>query len=311
MCPKARPPIPPEVRRILRREVHFGCPIEDCGSPFLSWHHFDPPWRVRPHFNPAGMIALCLMHHKMADQQTWTKQQLKSYKMHPYLNEETRYPKGRFHWKREQLLMLVGNNWYVSPSVILTVAGTPVIWLSKDQNGFEQLNLDIHDRNGKPILKMRDNDWEVYAPLHDLDCPPSAKGLSFEIQSEGLRLSMEFSDMDKARLFKKVEESTVQAYESAIEHILRTFSDKSMIRDIPKPRSSRVESNVNLIWKSAASMEGDNSVTLCTIEGQLVWPFNVFVSSSSTVVRSSEISVAGNIKIGGGLQILEDGGIAL
>lgn len=30
-----------ETIAILRREVGFGCPV--CRSPFLTWHHFDPP----------------------------------------------------------------------------------------------------------------------------------------------------------------------------------------------------------------------------------------------------------------------------
>lgn len=35
--------IPKDVRKILRKEVYFGCPIKDCGSPYLSYHHFNPP----------------------------------------------------------------------------------------------------------------------------------------------------------------------------------------------------------------------------------------------------------------------------
>lgn len=48
---------PPEpVREILRKEVNFGCPIEGCGSPYLEYHHFDPPWHEREHHDPQGMI---------------------------------------------------------------------------------------------------------------------------------------------------------------------------------------------------------------------------------------------------------------
>ena len=44
--------------RTLRREVGFGCPV--CRSPFLTWHHFDPPYHVEEHWRHEGMIALCL-----------------------------------------------------------------------------------------------------------------------------------------------------------------------------------------------------------------------------------------------------------
>jgi len=42
--------------------------------------HFDPPWREREHHDPAGMIALCLQHHKEADAGTFTEAQLKQLK---------------------------------------------------------------------------------------------------------------------------------------------------------------------------------------------------------------------------------------
>jgi hypothetical protein len=39
-----RPPM--DVIRLLRSEVGFCCPVEGCGNPYLTWHHFDPPRRV-------------------------------------------------------------------------------------------------------------------------------------------------------------------------------------------------------------------------------------------------------------------------
>jgi hypothetical protein len=55
------------IRMALAEEVGFGCPVEGCGSPYLSWHHFDPPWSERQQHEPQGMIALCRTHHDMAD----------------------------------------------------------------------------------------------------------------------------------------------------------------------------------------------------------------------------------------------------
>lgn len=54
------PPI--EVRRQLRKEVNFGCPVDGCGIPYLTWHHFDPPWNEKEHHDPNGMLALCANH---------------------------------------------------------------------------------------------------------------------------------------------------------------------------------------------------------------------------------------------------------
>src|SRR6266702_463986 len=93
---------PAAVRRQLRSEVGFGCPfIEEaagspCGNPYLEWAHFDPPWEVRHHHNPHGMIALCHDHHAKADAGALTIEQWRNLKelAQKYAPEV----KGRFEW---------------------------------------------------------------------------------------------------------------------------------------------------------------------------------------------------------------------
>ncbi|HEY5431250.1 MAG TPA: hypothetical protein VIK04_19190 [Solirubrobacteraceae bacterium] len=88
---------PSTVRRELRREIGFCCPVEGCRSPYLTWHHFDPPWHVRQHHDPAGMVALCLQHHKEADAGAFTPEQLRAFKTIAARDR----PIGRVNWKRE------------------------------------------------------------------------------------------------------------------------------------------------------------------------------------------------------------------
>src|ERR1700733_8062410 len=71
---------PTAVRRELRREVGFGCPIAGCGIPYLTWHHFDPEWRIEEHHRPEGLIALCLTHAGHADGGAYERDYLKSLK---------------------------------------------------------------------------------------------------------------------------------------------------------------------------------------------------------------------------------------
>lgn len=72
---------PARIRERLRREVGFGCPVKGCGSPYLTWHHFDPPWSKHEHHEPNGMIALCREHHDQADAGAFTKDQLRAFKV--------------------------------------------------------------------------------------------------------------------------------------------------------------------------------------------------------------------------------------
>ncbi len=68
------------VKRILRKEVNYGCPAPNCGKPFFTWHHFDPPWKIEKHYNPDGMIALCANHHGLAAGGEYSREQLREWK---------------------------------------------------------------------------------------------------------------------------------------------------------------------------------------------------------------------------------------
>jgi hypothetical protein len=57
---------PAAVKRQLRQEVGFGCPMPGCGNPFLEYHHFDPPWSQENHYDPDRMIAVYATHHAKA-----------------------------------------------------------------------------------------------------------------------------------------------------------------------------------------------------------------------------------------------------
>src|ERR1035437_9260019 len=97
--------VPEAVKRQLRQEVGFGCPVKHCREPFLSWHHFDPPWSKKPHHNPEGMIALCVKHHKMADIGVFTNADLHAMKKSSQSLETV---KSKFEWARPGHLVRIG-----------------------------------------------------------------------------------------------------------------------------------------------------------------------------------------------------------
>src|SRR5438093_427730 len=109
--PISRTP-PANVRRLLRSEVGFGCPVPACNSPYLSWHHFDPPWAIAHHHNPDGIVALCVQHHGAADGGAFTNQQLHAFKDRRYNGRGTRL-QGRLTWRRSRLFVIAGRNlWF-------------------------------------------------------------------------------------------------------------------------------------------------------------------------------------------------------
>jgi hypothetical protein len=160
---------PAEIRRALRAEVGFCCPVTDCGSPYLTWHHFDPPWSERHHHDADGMIALCLQHHEQADAGTFTEEQLRDLKTAGCHDA----PAGRFNWMRDELIGFIGGNFYVDVAVAVQVGRHRVVWFNRDDANRLLLNLDLPSESGENRLRMEDNFWiETGSPV-DLECPPS------------------------------------------------------------------------------------------------------------------------------------------
>ena len=181
---------PDAVARALRQEAGFGCPVIGCGSPYLTWHHFDPPWRERNHHEPSGMIALCREHHDQADSGAFTKDQLRKLKASP----ASHVPSGKFNWLRSELAVLIGSNYFIRSPIVLTFLDDPLIWFSRDSFGNLLLNLSRVDRDRRVHGVMRENFWMLLDAPADVTCPPSGRLLDVRYRN-GDRLKVEFREM--------------------------------------------------------------------------------------------------------------------
>jgi hypothetical protein len=189
---------PVAVRRLLRSEVGFGCPIPGCGNPYLRWHHFDPPWRVLEHHNPEGMIALCGEHHDKADSGAFTIEQLRSFKRRSEADV-----RGRFDWMRNDLLAVIGGSFFYKCPVPLTVRSRPCIWFSRDEGGLLLLNFDMAIFRDEPRLRLEDNFWILPPGALDLECPPSGRLIEARY-ANGDRLRVEFFEISAADAFLEI-----------------------------------------------------------------------------------------------------------
>ncbi len=167
-----------EIKRQLRYEVNFGCPVDGCGSPILTYHHFDPPWAGNFQHNVAGMVALCKVHHDQADGGLFTKERLRQMKINPYVNDSIRV---RWPYSPESLVLKVGPCFVVGGGSALRLDGRPVLRFSAgviERLGTKTVTLDseIVDATGKAWLRITDNwlDLET-ANLSDLFMPPQTK----------------------------------------------------------------------------------------------------------------------------------------
>jgi hypothetical protein len=185
---------PAAVKRALRQEVGFGCPMRDagtdyCGSPYLQYHHFDPPWRIEQHHRPDGMIALCATHHGVAD--ALTVEQCRELKA-TALDRVTTV-QSRFQWMRNDLFLIMGSNYFLNPTNIVSVKGDPLLWLSRNDDGYVLVNVHTPDAQRNPRVSLLDNDWTIRGDPTDVETPPGGKSLSVKY-ADGDRLKIRFHE---------------------------------------------------------------------------------------------------------------------
>ncbi|MGL6359831.1 hypothetical protein ACSZNK_18905 [Aeromonas hydrophila] len=169
-----RTSIPKGVKEILRKEVGFGCPVRDCGNPYLEYHHFDPPVHIRPHNDPKGMIALCAHHHNKADGNAFSIEQLHALKKN---RVHSNFVKGNLEWLRRDMLSVVGGNLYYETPIPVQIDGHNLVSFIRDSDGFQRLSLNMLSLLPEERLIIDENSWENIGKPLDLRSPPQGKEL--------------------------------------------------------------------------------------------------------------------------------------
>jgi hypothetical protein len=187
---------PVAVREELRKEVGFGCPVEGCGNPYLTWHHFDPPWSVREHHEPGGMLALCRQHHDAADAGAYTVEQLHALKARG--RDQSVALVGRFEWMRHRLLAVVGGTFYYETPIPVQLGERAVVEFRRDEQDLLLLNVSMPSTLPEPRMIIEDNFWIEVGQPEQLECPPSGRVVSVTYPNgDALRVEfLELSDVD-------------------------------------------------------------------------------------------------------------------
>lgn len=216
--PSRKPPI--AVRRALAPEDGFGCPVEGCARPYLTWHHFDPEWHVEHHHRPEGMVALCREHHDKAGAGAFTTEQLRLLKR--VGAENTRRVAGTFDILRQDLAFKVGSNWFVETPRMVVYRDHPLIWFSRDAENVMRLSLRVPGPRG-PRLQMDENYWSNLADASLVECPPKGTDLLVEYP-DGDRVSIRFSPSDEETRVVAGDRSTRVAIELRLQFLGLDFA---------------------------------------------------------------------------------------
>ncbi len=284
---------PSHVIRKLCQEVGFACPV--CGSPFLTWHHFDPPWKVRKHHNPLGMLALCPEHAAHADGGHWTIDQQRQLKRPLKLNERVQ---AAWPWQPEKAVFMLGNSYYVGERALLSINGRCVLGASRyfpPEFDFSTVTLSVslQDNAGRPVLTLENNILSFYAShLVEVQCPPQAR--SFEVKSKsGEHLKLEHKRLSLKEFLSQVPSSTFNQYDTpaTVAPILQATAldseGKLPIIEISGDLHSK-DIDMKLGPKKSTMLMKSYNNELVNMPGRFYFPY---LSSGSLVIKHGEREV--------------------
>jgi hypothetical protein len=200
---------PPErVKQTLREEVGFGCPIPGCREPFLTWHHFDPPWHERHHHDPDGMIALCTRHHAMADRDVFSRVQLRAFKNSPHSVEEVR---AKFEWARPKQLVRLGGFYMGGKQNVMNLEVNTFkerfVGLRENDVGLLELSFVLRDKYMNRVAVMENNMF-VARPDQLFDLQVDAGATKVRIREQKRKVLLDL------RTYRKTPEELVRLLEA-------------------------------------------------------------------------------------------------
>jgi len=119
------------------------------------------------------MIALCREHADKADNGAFTDDQLRELKREG--KSRAAQARGRFDWMRQDLLSVVGRNFFYEQRVIFQIAEVPCIWFDRDEAGYLLLNFKMPTISSCPRAQIDQNFWSVPPAVDEVICPPSGR----------------------------------------------------------------------------------------------------------------------------------------
>lgn len=220
---------PTDMRVRLRTEVNFGCPI--CRSPFLAYHHFDPPWEPSHLHREEGMIALCSEHHNFADGGMYSADYLRKLKQSSSIEP----PKGKLPWNAANAFISFGGNYCVTRQgrcFSFRVDGKNVFSLRLKEDGYLAVNASIFNSTNRLVCEIVENDiLPNLSNLGDLRCSVQGKMVEIKSRTNEAYLSLKFDRIDENALLSTIRPKWPDTFSISF-RALKTEEVRGFIRSI-------------------------------------------------------------------------------
>lgn len=160
MIPVARPPVPAEIKRLLRKEAGFGCCR--CGHPIFQYHHIIPYAERQMHV-PEDMMILCPNCHDSATQGAFPVDEQRKWKTQPF-NIQNGSASGKILTMPAQTDIALGGNYFLTNGALIRVEGEPLI-ATTYEDGILLLSVNLYDQEDNLVSVLEENEWVANASL--------------------------------------------------------------------------------------------------------------------------------------------------
>lgn len=221
-----RKPLSEEIKKYLRKEVGFGCPVPGCRLPFLEYHHFDPPYHEGKIHRKEGMIALCPNHHAKADAGAWTNEDLR--KMKKCKNREP--VKGCLDWDINNSILVAGKNFFLGGTFSLRVLGNEVFGLSQNKDGQLVVNALLWDSNGNVVTQIYENDIIANTlAVKDLLCTASGNKIRVESLKDSTYFEVTMQRLKVEKFVKRIPKDLLKEEINILSKVIEERQDEGKV----------------------------------------------------------------------------------
>jgi hypothetical protein len=160
--------IPNDVARQVRQRDGFGCVI--CGSAFYTYDHFDPEFVDAEKHDLHGICLLCGTCHRRKTSGLLSTESVKEAVLHPKC-KETGFSWGALDVGNEHPEIILGSFTAYKIKVLIEIYGEEIFSVLPPENpgGPYRINALLTDPDGKPILKIIENEWRTSSENWDVE----------------------------------------------------------------------------------------------------------------------------------------------
>jgi hypothetical protein len=163
------------------------------------------------------MIALCRKHHDAADQDVYSRDELKRLKQSIVSAQPA---VAQLPWSKREFLIRLGGCYSGGMNVTVALAGEPAIWLRWTDDGLLLLSFRLRGPDGSVLAEMEDNMFEADpSRLYDLEASTGGTQLKFWLARRHVGLDLSFKRLTLDELTATLQTDRLRAEQQFDRHL--------------------------------------------------------------------------------------------